>query len=85
VQANPSQLVRRAIQTTLRELKSPAAAIWTRIKKISALEVASHGFPVVNTLMSENLILRKSHGTYTVSDPFVPEAWQERKRLQEPP
>jgi hypothetical protein len=41
--------------------------------------------PVVNTLVSENLILRKSHGVYTVSDPFVPEAWQERKRLQEPP
>jgi hypothetical protein len=41
--------------------------------------------PVVNTLMSENLILRKSHGVYTVSDPFVPEAWRERKRLQEPP
>lgn len=41
--------------------------------------------PVVNTLVSENLILRKSHGVYTASDPFVPEAWQERKRLQEPP
>ena len=41
--------------------------------------------PVVNTLVSENLILRKGHGVYTVSDPFVPEAWQERKRLQEPP
>jgi hypothetical protein len=43
VQANPSQLVRQAIQTTLRELESPAAAVWTRIKKISALEIASHG------------------------------------------
>lgn len=41
--------------------------------------------PVVNMLVSENLILRKSHGVYTVSDPFVPEAWQERRRLQEPP
>ena len=43
VQANPSQLVRQAIQTTLRELESPAADVWTRIKKISALEIASHG------------------------------------------
>jgi AAA domain len=41
--------------------------------------------PVVNMLVSENLILRKSHGVYTASDPFVPEAWWERKRLQEPP
>lgn len=41
--------------------------------------------PVVNTLLSENLILRKSHGVYTASDPLVPEAWQERRRLQEPP
>jgi hypothetical protein len=41
--------------------------------------------PVVNTLVTENFILRKSHGVYTVSDPFVPEAWRERKRLQEQP
>ncbi len=40
--------------------------------------------PVVNTLVSENLILRKSHGIYAVSDPFVPEAWREHRRLQEP-
>ena len=40
--------------------------------------------PVVNILVSENLILRKSHGIYAVSDPFVPEAWRERRRLQEP-
>ena len=43
VQANPSQLVRQAIRVTLGELASPVAAIWSRIKKISALEVASHG------------------------------------------
>lgn len=37
--------------------------------------------PVVNALLDENLILRRSHGSYIVTDPFVREVWQERKRL----
>src|SRR5262249_34279609 len=50
VHANPSRLVRQAIQATLRELQAPAAAIWSRIKKIAALEVASHGLKFKFTL-----------------------------------
>lgn len=37
--------------------------------------------PLVNELMSANLIMRKAHGTYAVTDPFVQEAWLERGRL----
>lgn len=37
--------------------------------------------PVVNDLLAANLIMRKSHGTYVVTDPFVQEIWRERKAL----
>lgn len=37
--------------------------------------------PIVNELMATNLIMRKGHGLYGVTDPFVQEVWLERKAL----
>jgi hypothetical protein len=41
--------------------------------------------PVVNELLATNLIMRRSHGLYGVTDPVVQEAWLERKRLTATP
>lgn len=38
--------------------------------------------PVVNELMAANLIMRKGHGLYGVTDPFVQEMWRERKAIE---
>ncbi|RZT42157.1 AAA family ATPase [Cupriavidus agavae] len=38
--------------------------------------------PLVNELMASNLIMRKGHGLYGVTDPFVQEMWSERKSLE---
>jgi hypothetical protein len=38
--------------------------------------------PVVNALLASNLIMRKSHGTYVVADPFVREIWREQRLLE---
>jgi len=38
--------------------------------------------PVVNELMATNLIMRKGHGLYGITDPFVQEMWRERKALE---
>lgn len=38
--------------------------------------------PVVNALLDENLIMRRGHGVYEVTDPFVKSVWLERKRLR---
>lgn len=37
--------------------------------------------PVVNEMLATNLIMRKGHGVYCVTDPFVQEIWRERKAL----
>lgn len=37
--------------------------------------------PVVNDLLAANLIMRKAHGMYGISDPFVQEIWKEKKAL----
>lgn len=37
---------------------------------------------MVERMITANLILRKSHGVYAVADPFVRQAWQQRKALQ---
>ena len=39
--------------------------------------------PVVNELMAANLIMRKAHGIYCVTDPFVQTIWKEKKALEE--
>ena len=41
--------------------------------------------PAVNELLAANLIMRRSHGVYGITDPFVQDTWLERKRLTEPP
>ena len=38
--------------------------------------------PVVNDLLAANLIMRKGHGMYGVTDPFVQEMWREKKVLE---
>lgn len=37
--------------------------------------------PVVNDLMAANVIMRRGHGLYGVTDPFVQEAWRERQSI----
>jgi len=39
--------------------------------------------PVVNDLLAANLIMRKGHGLYGVTDPFVQEIWREKKALED--
>lgn len=38
--------------------------------------------PVANDLLAANLIMRRGHGVYGVTDPFVQEIWRERKALE---
>ena len=35
--------------------------------------------PVVNDLLASNLIMRRGHGMYGVTDPFVQQIWREKK------
>ncbi|MNZ52272.1 hypothetical protein D3C78_701130 [compost metagenome] len=35
--------------------------------------------PVVNQLLDDNIIMRRGHGLYCVTDPFVQEIWRERQ------
>ncbi|WP_110994541.1 AAA family ATPase [Pseudomonas sichuanensis] len=37
--------------------------------------------PVANDLLAANLIIRRGHGLYGVTDPFVQEIWRERQEL----
>ena len=39
--------------------------------------------PVVNDLLATNLIMRRGHGMYGVTDPFVQEIWREKKTLDD--
>jgi hypothetical protein len=39
---------------------------------------------MVERMIAANLIHRQSHGVYAVADPFVRQAWQQRKALQLP-
>lgn len=38
--------------------------------------------PVVNDLLDANVIMRRGHGLYGITDPFVQEIWREKKRLE---
>jgi len=38
--------------------------------------------PVVNDLLAANLIMRRGHGVYGVTDPFVQETWRQKKALE---
>jgi hypothetical protein len=37
--------------------------------------------PVANELLAANLIMRRGHGLYGVTDPFVQEIWRERQAV----
>ncbi|MOA48209.1 hypothetical protein D3C78_1709240 [compost metagenome] len=37
--------------------------------------------PVANELLAANLIIRRGHGLYGVTDPFVQEIWRERQAM----
>lgn len=37
---------------------------------------------VVNDLMAENLVMRSERGRYVLTDPFVSDAWVERKQIE---
>lgn len=37
--------------------------------------------PVANELLAANLIMRRGHGIYGITDPFVQEIWRERQTL----
>ncbi len=39
--------------------------------------------PVVNELLADNLIMRRGHGKYGVTDPFVHQSWLEKRALQD--
>ena len=38
--------------------------------------------PAVNDLMDANLVMRRGHGLYGLSDPYVQEIWRERRALE---
>src|SRR5690606_32658844 len=56
---------------------SEAAACYTRIlgRDVRVEEIQ----PVVNALMAENIIMRRGHGLYCVTDPFVQDIWREEQ------
>ncbi len=54
-----------------------AKAIGTEVR-VDALQ------PVVNDLLAANLIMRRGHGVYAVTDPFVQQIWREKKDLARP-
>jgi len=37
--------------------------------------------PVVNELMDANIIMRRGHGLYGITDPFVQETWREKQKI----
>ena len=37
--------------------------------------------PVVNDLLAANLVMRRGHGLYGVTDPFVQQIWREKRAL----
>lgn len=37
--------------------------------------------PVANELLAANLIMRRGHGLYSVTDPFVQTIWRERQAV----
>lgn len=39
--------------------------------------------PVVNELMAANILMRRGHGLYGVTDPFVQDIWREKKTLED--
>ena len=38
--------------------------------------------PTINAMLDENIVLRKAHGLYAITDPFVHQAWKESRAVQ---
>ncbi len=38
--------------------------------------------PTINAMLDENIVLRKAHGLYAITDPFVHQAWKESQAVQ---
>lgn len=54
-----------------------AAYGWALSRDVRADEVQA----VLNELMAENVVMRRGHGLYSLTDPFVQEIWTERQAL----
>jgi hypothetical protein len=56
-----------------------AASDYSRIlgREVKVEEVQ----PVVNELMDANIIMRRGHGLYGITDPFVQETWREKQQI----
>jgi hypothetical protein len=59
---------------------SEAAADYTKAigREVRVEEIQ----PIMNDLLAANLIMRRGHGMYGVTDPFVQEIWREKKALE---
>jgi hypothetical protein len=57
-----------------------AAAIYSAAigREVSVEELQ----PIINNLLDANLIMRKSHGVYGVTDPYFQELWKAKKALE---
>lgn len=40
--------------------------------------------PIVNDLLAANILMRRGHGLYGITDPFVQEIWREKRTLVDP-
>jgi hypothetical protein len=56
-----------------------AAAEYTRAvgREVKIEEIQ----PVVNELTAANIVMRRGHGLYAVTDPFVQETWREKQQI----
>lgn len=56
-----------------------AAAEYSRVvgREVKIEEIQ----PMVNELMDANIIMRRGHGLYGVTDPFVQDAWREKQQI----
>jgi len=52
------------------------SAVVGRVVRIEEIQ------PVVLELMAANVIMRRSHGKYAITDPFVQEIWRERRAFR---
>ena len=58
-----------------------AAAVETYSRDVGRRVRVEEIQPVVNDLLAANLIMRRGHGLYGVTDPFVQQIWRERRAL----
>jgi hypothetical protein len=54
-------------------------------ERIGSAVDASQVQKIVDKMVNAQLIIRPSHGVYTIADPFVRKVWQEKQALLAPP